>query len=325
MRFGVSYYGTRHIQQFQKDLKEIAQSGFSIVVWTFSEEDYWYYRGTAQEGVKIARSEGLESWIDPWGVGGIFGGEAFSYWALRYLETCQKGKDGRILPALCPNRPHTRKLLRLWLEAAMELQPNAIFFDEPHFFLKTLQPYPDEIRGCYCAICQEKFEEGYGDDIFTAQPAFVQQFQHESIQDFLTAMGKEMEQNGVSSALCLLPNCPEEFLPYYATFPSLKSLGASPYWIHHSQPISWFHTEAQKIVNACKSVEGVAPHIWLQAFRIPAGREMELLEGVKVAAELGIQTVLFWGYHACDFVSYLRPDNPQEVWNTILKLVEQLR
>jgi len=39
MQFGVSYFGVRNPQHFQRDLDDIARLGFTYLVFTFSEED----------------------------------------------------------------------------------------------------------------------------------------------------------------------------------------------------------------------------------------------------------------------------------------------
>ncbi|MFN4182221.1 MAG: hypothetical protein ACK4G3_03305 [bacterium] len=323
MLFGVSYYGSRHLHDIFTDLEEIQKSGFSLVVWTFSEEDYWFYQNTLQEALDFSRHIGLQNWIDPWGVGGIFGGEAFSYWALRYPEATQKTPEQKILPALCPNHPLTFPLFQKWLDRALKCQPDAIFFDEPHFFQKTWEPFPDGAFGCFCSYCEEKFRQQFHKDISSSSQKEFQQFHHQSILKFLNSAGSFLEKNGNSSALCLLPDCPTEFLSFFAEIPSLKSLGMSLYYIHLQKPILWFEEQVKNLSKIPNENPKISPHIWIQAFRIPAGREREIEEAVDICASLGVETVLFWGFHACDFVSYLPSDNPKKVWDTILKTVQK--
>ena len=50
MQFGVSYFGVRHPQHFQRDLEEIARLGFTSIIFTFSEEDHRFYQGTLHVG-----------------------------------------------------------------------------------------------------------------------------------------------------------------------------------------------------------------------------------------------------------------------------------
>jgi hypothetical protein len=78
MQFGVSYFGVRNPQHFQRDLEEIARLGFTSILFTFSEEDHRFYQGSLTEFVRRTHQQGLQAYIDSWGVCGIFGGEAFS-------------------------------------------------------------------------------------------------------------------------------------------------------------------------------------------------------------------------------------------------------
>ncbi|MHA2609958.1 MAG: hypothetical protein V2G48_03425 [bacterium JZ-2024 1] len=325
MIFGVSYYGSRHLHHIVADLKEIRKNGFSLVVWTLSEEDYWFYQNTLKEALLFSRRIGLQNWIDPWGWGGIFGGEAFTYWALRYPEATQKTAGKQILPALCPNHPLTLRLFQKWLDLALKCEPDAIFFDEPHFFQKTWEPFPENVVGCFCPYCEEKFRQQFYKELSSCSPEEFQQFHHQSILEFLDSSGRFLEENGSSSALCLLPDCPSKFLGSFAGIPSLKSLGTSPYYIHHKKPISWFESQVKNLLKIPKENPKVSLHIWIQAFRIPGGKEKEIEDAVDICASLGVETVLFWGFRACNFVSYLVPDHPQKVWNTILQTIQKHR
>ena len=57
------------------DLKDIKAHNCNLIVHTFSENDLFYYPETMTEIVKISHQEGFETYLDPWGVGNIFGGE----------------------------------------------------------------------------------------------------------------------------------------------------------------------------------------------------------------------------------------------------------
>ena len=78
MQFGVSYFGVRNPQHFQRDLEDIARLGFTSIIFTFSEEDHRFYQGSLTEFVRRTHQQGLKAFVDPWGVCGVFGGEAFS-------------------------------------------------------------------------------------------------------------------------------------------------------------------------------------------------------------------------------------------------------
>src|SRR3972149_5298924 len=67
--------------------------GCSYVVHCYTETDLAYYRDTMRDVVAASHGAGLEGWLDPWGVAGIFygglwRGDLSGAWACR-CEACQ--------------------------------------------------------------------------------------------------------------------------------------------------------------------------------------------------------------------------------------------
>ena len=65
MQFGVSYFGVRNPQHFQRDLEEIARLGFTSIIFTFSEEDHRFYQGSLVEFVRRTQQQdrhGRRAW-----------------------------------------------------------------------------------------------------------------------------------------------------------------------------------------------------------------------------------------------------------------------
>ena len=94
--------------------------GLGVVVHTFSENDLLYYRGTMKRIVAASQEAGLRVWLDPWGLGGVFGGEAFSDAALKEADWAQISSTGNRLPACCPSHPGFRNFLTEWIGAGLE-------------------------------------------------------------------------------------------------------------------------------------------------------------------------------------------------------------
>jgi hypothetical protein len=104
--FGCAYWG-RDASVADRDFVSLSESGFSWVVIPVSTERMRYDRAGAV--IAAAKRHGLSTRIAPWGVGGIFGGE------------------GIVEAGHSP-----MAALRWWLSSALELQPDAMFWDEPH-------------------------------------------------------------------------------------------------------------------------------------------------------------------------------------------------
>src|SRR3712207_8651240 len=102
---GVSYFGNRYPSHARADLTAMAAAGVSYVVHVMTEEDLRWNPGTIADLVAITHELGMEAWLDPWGVGGVFGGEAASYGVMEHPTACQRTNHGRHKPALCPGRP----------------------------------------------------------------------------------------------------------------------------------------------------------------------------------------------------------------------------
>ena len=143
MLVATSYFGNRILRHVGADVRRLRNEGLDIVVHTFSESDLRFYRKTARDIVEVTKETGLRVWIDPWGVGGVFGGEAFSDAALQHQDWLQVAADGNKLPACCPSNPGFQGFMREWTDAALETGADAVLWDEPHFC-------SDENQGVSC-------------------------------------------------------------------------------------------------------------------------------------------------------------------------------
>ena len=74
-RLGVSYFGNRFLKHARRDLAEIAEC-CSYVVHTCSELDLYFHKIALEQIFNESKKRKLEVWVDPWGLGGVFGGES---------------------------------------------------------------------------------------------------------------------------------------------------------------------------------------------------------------------------------------------------------
>jgi hypothetical protein len=56
---------------------------------------------------------------------------------------------------------------------------------------------------------------------------------------------------------------------------------------------------------------------WVQAFGVPAGREIEVDRAIGILRNAGVTTIAVWSYLACVAMSALAPDNPAVVWAAV--------
>src|SRR3990172_6630510 len=117
MHTGVSYFSSRDIRHVREDLREMVEQGCTYVVHCFTETDLAYHRDAMREIVAATHDAGMEAWLDPWGLAGIFSGETFPKFPLDHPERWQVLSAGRRVAAACPNHVETRKFLSDWVDA----------------------------------------------------------------------------------------------------------------------------------------------------------------------------------------------------------------
>ncbi len=66
------------------------------------------------------------------------------------------------------------------------------------------------------------------------------------------------------------------------------------------------------------------PQIWIQNFKIPAGREEEIREALAVAYAEGVRNFAAWSYYGSGYMSYIKSGNPQKVWDTLGEVYGQI-
>ena len=110
-----------HRRWDNNDIDELKDSGFNGVVFCLREEHVGGSQSASDMNsvVSHAKSLGMETEIDLWGFGGVFGGEADSQFNASN-------------PA-CYHRSEFRKLLSDGVKLSASLKPDGMFWDEAHF------------------------------------------------------------------------------------------------------------------------------------------------------------------------------------------------
>ena len=109
-----------------------------------------------------------------------------------------------------------------------------------------------------------------------------------------------------------------------AGIPNLSVFGTDPYWLISKKDLSYVETSCRLVKEVCDS-HGLEAQAWLQGFRIPAGKEPELVEALEVMVAAGITNISVWGFLACEHLSWIRPDNAPLAWQTIKDAYRTLR
>jgi hypothetical protein len=340
----------------------MAEHGCTYVVHCFTETDLLYYRDTMAEVIKTTHDAGLESWVDPWGVSGIFSGETLSRFVIDHPEAHQVLSDGRLAPGACPNHPATRQFLIDWVDAAAHAGARVAFWDEPHFDIPMWRRDTSGAWACRCEHCQERFRQMASRALPELMDDEVRSFREASLIDLLAELSMHARKLGMRSALCLLPadfeavgfgemqqrmserwqrfveqagGHPHDDEPWKsfgirdwdaaASIADLDIFGCDPYWYA-------FRTEPEPFVRALtrRTAETARRNerdvqIWVQAFNVPEGREEELDLGLRVAVEEGATHVAAWSFRGTESMSSIRCAQPEVVWEVLGRSFRALR
>ena len=68
LKKGIAYHSNRLLSHVREDMQEIVQSGFDIVLHTFSHNDWDRHKNIMKEIFTITRENGLDVWVDNWGI-----------------------------------------------------------------------------------------------------------------------------------------------------------------------------------------------------------------------------------------------------------------
>jgi len=324
---GVSYFGNRYPSHARADLRSMADAGATYVVHVMSEADLRWNPANLARLLSIGRGFGLEGWLAPWGLAGVFGGEAPSYAVAEHPDASQRDNQGNPLPALCPRRPAFEALMERWLDAAAATGATVVMWDEPHLALP--RGGVDSRWACRCPACQEAFATRFGVVMPGEHTADVSAFVGELLVATLTGLVRRAADRGLGSAVVLLADeqYDAEDWRAAASLPGVRYFGTTPYWffsgIGASEMDEFVRRWSRRVVAATDGLSA-EPLAWVQAFGVPAGREPEIERAVGLMVEEGIRSTAVWSYRACEAMSELAADDPDRAWRAVVRAFASL-
>jgi hypothetical protein len=329
IKAGASYFGNRFLNHFRNDLLEFQSLPFHYIVHTFSENDLRFYKQTMQDFVLASKQAGMEVYMDPWGVGGLFGGEAFSEFAAKWPQECQVLSTGEMIPAACPGRESFFEFMCEWTDAACGLGADVIFWDEPHFYLNGAEvrknPFGYDKWACCCDVCQKNFKSKYGTAMGTRLDEKIIEYRQDILKTFLEKLCRRVKSKGLKNAVCLLPVPSEKFakiLGIYdwaviAAINEIDILSTDPYWALLGQSVkSYVRSFSEKLIQLSKQF-GKESEIWIQGFKIQKNREKEVAEAIETVKSCRPDRMAVWSYKATECMSELSCENPTKIWDIL--------
>ena len=320
---GVAYFEARARRHTGPDLDDMAASGVSYVVHCVSEFDLRWQRESVRRLVADTKARGMAVWLDPWGVGEVFGGEPFSRFGAIHPEARQIASDGRIRTAACLNQPAFRAFVRGWLDQVADLGGDVIFWDEPTWDMH------DGVWSCHCPRCRELFRARTGGDLPREITEEVRAFHEASMADLLGDACEHAHSLGFRNAICIMP--PEASNPGFrdwdvaASIRGLDNFGSDPYWFSFGGEAGpYVERYARKTVEVAER-HGLDHHVWIQGFEVPAGREAEIGTAIDAAAAAGAKNIAVWSYDGCSAMSTCECERPDVAWGVVRRSFRRLR
>jgi len=317
MKSGIAYFGVRNPEWVREDMRRLKAAGYTHVLHTWSEEDLQYSPDTLQEIISLSVEEGLKVYVNPWGIGRVFGGEAYSELAARDASLAQVAPDGTRLVAACPNQPGFQAFMLRWIERVCATQVETIFWDEPHFYFEKGKP---DLWACRCEVCQRLYQERTGQAMPSQITPAVEAFRQASLVEFLSRMTAEVHRFGKRNSVCLLPPWFPAGLDDWdsvASLPHVDEIGSDPYWEkgHSWEKVESSYTEVSTRIVELAKRHGREAQMWIKNYHIEDGTEYHVVLATEAAARAGVRNIFAWSYLGSSYMSWLRSAHPLRVWD----------
>lgn len=333
MQSGVSYFQTRDPIHAEKDLDDMLENFCDFVVHCYSELDMAFYNRSMEKIIRMTKDRGMDVYLDPWGFGGLFGGETFSRFIIDNTEARQIDAQGKMLPAACPNNNKFREFQKSWIKRAAELGADICFWDEPHFYFSLFNQAVWETQwACRCEDCRSLFRERYNSEMPLDLTEEVKLFRERSVLEFLETMCDEAKICGMRNCVCVLPDEGGKMglaagtgeWENIARIPGVDIFGADPYWILFNKDLDeYVRAACNRVMEICRQYDKEA-QAWVLAFIIPEGREEEVGRAAEIMYETGIRNIAAWGYRGCHAID-ISSKNPELVWKILVKAFKKLK
>ncbi len=324
INYGTSYFGVRDPQHARRDLDRFAEIGLDTVLHTFSERDQKYYRSTIEDIVDLSHKRGFTVYVNPWGGGNVFGGEALTEFPVRHPESRQQLSGGQDLPAACFNAPKFREFMHDWIERAVGTGADVVFWDEPHWYEPVFRGdrFSKEAPSGRCSHCRRRYKRIHSESMPDHETEKTLAFKRQSLLEFLGEMTQAVADAGACNALCVVPYAS---LAKYAnqrtriaSVDHLDVLGVTPFWgLHDADPQEFVGGWAQEITTRADEHD-LNSQIWIQGFA-PEENEPtreQFLSALRSAESQDPNSIMLWGWDACRVMSSIACESSESIWET---------
>lgn len=324
---GVSYYGISYPEHARRDFEEMKAHHCTAVLLALTEFDVFFWTRNIPRIVDEARKAGLTVYLNTWGIGKFFGGEAPS----RFLQECHPhdrqwtAVTGEPLAAASPSSPAFRDYVWGIVDRlARECDADGFFWDEPHYAM------PIDMVGyqstadwtCRSPITQDVFRRRYGYDMPKTLTETVRTFRHDQANELLSEAGRIAKARNPNLRItqCSLPAENNYYVSYQRGFDDWERVAANPLYdifstsivTSYDVPLEVHRRLAEKTVRLARR-HGKTPQRWIMSY-FDSPRPITVIGDIaRVYAEAGIESIFSWTYRAGQG-TFLEAPDPESAW-----------
>jgi len=312
MKLGMAYYGAYLPEHLHADLAAMREMGCDEVLITLAENDFHIFPGKVRSAPAIAHDLGLRIVANLWGFACAFGGGRVSRLLTDNPDVWQVRRDGSRKGEGCMNHPALRRRAEEMVEMCAGLGYDAYFWDEP------------TVQDCYCEHCQAAYAAAGGRNLHAAGPDEVHAFRQASIASYVEGMSAFVKRLDArfETATCVMPT-DEAAWEATAAIAPLDTFGTDPYWECFGQDMAWVSEKTRATVELSRRY-GKRSLMWLQAWRMPAGREGEIEQAAQAIAAEAPDALYTWGFRAGEGTNEACED-PAAAWAAVVRAYRELR
>jgi hypothetical protein len=235
------------------------------------------------------------------------------------------------VPAACiQDRAFTGYLLEWVRRVAREIPVDGFFIDEPHYSFVV----PDGSWTCRCQLCQTRFEEVYGVELPEELTEEAREFREEQLLAFIGSILGTIKtvDSAKQTAVVLFPFEEGPVAAQAGTLrdwdrlaalPTLDVFGTDPYCHLVGLPLSWAEEIARRTISIAEE-HHKRSQLWVQLFSLTSGSEKEVATLVGRYADLGIDEILAWTYHAAEGTT-IACARPEAAWQALLRALRNAK
>jgi len=326
---GVAYYGNLFPDRAREDLKEILDHGCNSIVFAISEYNFKIWKDNLYKICEIAKSLDMKVYINLWAWGGVFGGEAPSFFLHNNDNHRQVlSKAGKKAPAACFNSPVFRKYVRKGIRVFAKKEfIDGFFWDEPHFYFSSGK---SEEFYCRCDYCQNLFKKKANKTMPLEKNEEIEKFKEESIIDFIKEISLAVKNidSTKKNIVCLIPPPLETGIKDWDHFCSsvkdvIDVFSSDPYWLLYKESLEYVEKYTKKTVDLARKYD-LESQLWCLAFLVPRRKETELKKAIEIFDKYNVDSIFSWCYRGAEGMSISSRD-PQKVWQVIGEAYNNLK